>query len=584
MIGTLSLTFAALMCAAPVLLGIHVLPIATFYEEWLAAVLGTAACAAAVLAARGRSIVVPQTVLWMFGLLAVLALQIVLGRVAYAQQATLAMLYVLFAMAMAWCGLQLREMVGPDRASRAIAIGLLVGGAISAALALVQAYAPASWLAGFASPLTDPRAFGNLNQANLFADQLGVSGVALLYLHLTGALRAVPAAALGLLLAIGLTLSGSRSVWLYGAWLLAWTLYLRWQSSDARYGKAVLIVAATLGVLAIFAFVLPPVAMPSADAPAISGLGRLAAMNIEAGRAGSEGVRLYFWQHAWAMLQSAPFIGVGFGQFAWAFFQQSAQFADFGIPGQERNAHNLILHLLAETGFIGAAFVVIALALWLWSAHMTRDLERWWIVAAVGIMLLHSMVEYPLWYAHFLGPFALLLGLGERRSFTPRRQRIIVVALAGAVLVGALVLGSLMQGFAELRRWVYLVPEQALRDPAIVARQSEAVQRLQPTLLGPYVDLPLTSTIQLNADNLDAKLAFNARVMAFSPIAPVVLRQVVFLVLAGRDDEAKRTLDRAAVLYPDELHAFAADLDRLAVRGLQVDGIAAYLAEKAGKN
>jgi hypothetical protein len=110
------------------------------------------------------------------------------------------------------------------------------------------------------------------------------------------------------------------------------------------------------------------------------------------------------------------------------------------------------------------------------------------------------------------------------------------------------------------------------------------MRALQPTLLGPYVDLPFASTIRLNPENLDAKLAFNNRVMRFAPIAPVVLRQVVFLTLAGRGDEAKHLLDDAAVIYPAELAPFAADLDRLAARGLPVTEIAAYLAEKQRKN
>jgi hypothetical protein len=59
---------------------------------------------------------------------------------------------------------------------------------------------------------------------------------------------------------------------------------------------------------------------------------------------------------------------------------------------------------------------------------------------------------------------------------------------------------------------------------------------------------------------------------------------VVFLTLAGRDAEAAGLLDAAAVLYPQELAAFAADLERLGARGLPVSGIAAHLARKRGKN
>jgi hypothetical protein len=296
-------------------------------------------------------------------------------------------------------------------------------------------------------------------------------------------------------------------------------------------------------------------------------------------------VRLYFWDQAWAMFKSAPLLGVGFGQFAWGFLQQAPQFAQWGVPGYERNAHNVVLHLLAETGAAGALFVALALGAWGWRAlRAAPDFARWWIVAAVGIVVAHSMVEYPLWQAHFLGPFALLIGLGETRSLVPRQNRIVVVSIAAAVLLGGVVLGSLMRDFAELHRWVYSVPEQSLNEPAVVARQAQAVRRLQPTLLGPYVDLPLSSTIRVDASELEAKLTFNGRVMQFAPIAPVVLRQAALLALAGRIAEAKPLLDGVAVLYPAELTPFAAELEGMQARGLPVAGIAAYVAAKQGKN
>jgi O-antigen ligase len=581
-----ALGFAVLMCVAPFVLGIHVLPLPTFFEEWLAAALGTASCVAVLFAVRRRAVLVPQTVLPVIGLLGVLALQLALGKTAYGQQVTLVMLYVLFAMVMVWCGLALRELVGIENVSRVIAAALLAGGVFSAVLAIVQAYAPVSWIGGFAAPLVNPRAYGNLGQANLLADQLALAAASLLYLHATNALRAWSAIVLAIVLAVALTLSGSRSVWLYGAWLLVWTLFMHFRSSDARHARSAGVVVAALVALALLAFTLPPVVGVSTSPASVgSGLERLAAFSIDAGRGSSEGLRFYFWQHAWEMFKSAPLIGIGAGQFPFAFFEQSILLSDGSLPGQERNAHNIMLQLLAETGLFGAVFVLVTLGLWFWRALSTPpDMHRWWIVAVAGIVVLHSFLEYPLWYAHFLGPFALLLGLGETRPVVPQRARLVWLVLVGVVVLGAAVLGSLVHGFVELRRWIYLVPEEALRDPAVVTRQQEAVVRLQPTLLGPYVDLPLAGTIRLDRENIEAKLAFNERVLRFAPIAPVVLRHVALLALAGREDEAKKLLDVAAVVYPADLAPFAADLQRLAGQGLPVQAIAAYLAEKQRKN
>lgn len=584
--AALALACAALMCAAPGLLGIHVLPLSSFYEEWLAAALGVAACVATLAATWRRPATVPSIALPLLAFLGVLAVQLVAVDIAYPQQVLLAMLYVLLAIALAWCGLQLRDALGAERVCRAIAWSLLAGGALNALAAIVQAYAPASVLASVVSPLVGPRPFGNLSQANLLADQLGLAAASLLYLCGSGRLHTAPAVALGALLAVGLSLSGSRSVWLYAAWLLAWSLAGRQRTRSPVYRSLALAVIAGGIVLTVLALTLPPLAAPgAASAAPAAGLERLAAFSIETGRTGAEGVRLYFWRQAWAMFADAPLLGVGFGQFAWHFLAQSVQFAELAIPGQERNAHNLVLQLAAETGLAGVLCVLVALGLWLWRAiRAPLDLERWWIVAAAGVTLLHSLVEYPLWHAHFLGPFALLVGLGETTVVAPRQNQLARFALVASFAFGAVMLGSLITDFSELRRWIYLVPEQAVGHPAVASRQQEVVRRLQPTLLGPYVDLPLTATVRVDAENLDAKLAFNGRVMRFSAGPPVVLRQVVYLALARRNAEARWLLDRAAVAYPGELDPFAADLERLAARGLDVSAIAAHLAAKRGKN
>src|SRR5260221_8675569 len=39
--------------------------------------------------------------------------------------------------------------------------------------------------------------------------------------------------------------------------------------------------------------------------------------------------------------------------------------------------------------------------------------ERCWAIGVLAIMGLHSMVEFPLWHADFLGAFALLFGLAS---------------------------------------------------------------------------------------------------------------------------------------------------------------------------
>ncbi|MBI5912678.1 MAG: hypothetical protein HY848_22330 [Betaproteobacteria bacterium] len=89
--------------------------------------------------------------------------------------------------------------------------------------------------------------------------------------------------------------------------------------------------------------------------------------------------------------------------------------------------HNLPLQLLAETGALGAILALSGLGSWCWRAGLryftAPEPAMWWIIAAAGIELIHSMFEFPLWNAHFLGVTALVMGLGTspgaRATFRP---------------------------------------------------------------------------------------------------------------------------------------------------------------------
>src|SRR5256885_12257618 len=51
--------------------------------------------------------------------------------------------------------------------------------------------------------------------------------------------------------------------------------------------------------------------------------------------------------------------------------------------------------------------------------------ERCWLIGVLAVIGLHSMVEFPLWHANFLGMFALLFGAASPGgvSIAPTRLR-----------------------------------------------------------------------------------------------------------------------------------------------------------------
>jgi hypothetical protein len=151
--------------------------------------------------------------------------------------------------------------------------------------------------------------------------------------------------------------------------------------------------------------------------------------------------RFTMMRQAWALLMADPLAGVGLGGFNFAWTLAAAQPVMFEFFD---HTHNLPLQLLVEMGWpLGGA----AVALLLWALWQTRRSPLFWALLMVS---LHSFLEYPLWYAHFLLPTAWMLGLalgggapaGAAAAPTgpagAQAQRWPAAAAGGLMLAGAL--------------------------------------------------------------------------------------------------------------------------------------------------
>ena len=279
----------------------------------------------------------------------------------------------------------------------------LVAGVVSALIAIVQVFAPGwpdgDWIARSSIP---GRAVGNLRQPNHLSSLLLWSAVAVLPLLEMQRLKRWPAAALFALMVLGVTLSGSRTGWVGVGVLALWGLVDR---RLTRFSRALLLSAPLLfglsfGVLSWWS--------SHGGDHALGAAARVGEGDISTSR-------FAIWRDTLALIAGAPWQGVGFGEFnfAWSltpFPQRPMAFFD--------HAHNVLLQLAVELGLPLAAAVVALLMLALWQAAR----RAWAAPGAEGaglraafvmvlLMALHSQLEYPLWYAHFLLPTAFVWGL-----------------------------------------------------------------------------------------------------------------------------------------------------------------------------
>jgi hypothetical protein len=221
-------------------------------------------------------------------------------------------------------------------------------------------------------------------------------------------------------------LTGSRTG-LVGVLLLA-----AWGVADRRLagGSRLLLLAAPL----LYAAGAWAAGQGASDA----GIGAAA----RAGQGDISSSRFGIWSNTLALITANPGSGVGFGHFNFAWTLTP-------FPGRPTaffdHTHNLPLQLAVELGLplaalalalLGWAFVRAARAAW--AAGGAEGVAQRAALMLVAMIGLHSLLEYPLWYAYFLLPAAWAWGFALGRPglrLATRRSRSMTVA--GALLAVA---------------------------------------------------------------------------------------------------------------------------------------------------
>jgi len=336
-----------------------------------------------------------------------------------------------------------------------------------------------------------------------------------------------------------LGLTGARAALVYLALLFCVAVWAAWSRREAAAGRVLALAAAALATYLL----LPLLSGPSGG---VQGLARLA------GGAG-EDQRIGLWQSAWQMFRDAPMLGQGFGQFGYRrFLAASGEVA--GHAGEpSANAHNLVLHVAAEFGAAGLLALIAPVVFWVRGMlQRGMDISTWWIWTAAAVLLVHSLIEYPLWYAYFLGMAALLLGLGEARptaraAASPRAWAMVAGV---AVMTGWLAWTQMLCDYLRMEDVSGAGHAQTQGKHLPGARAAALLELDRSSLLAPYAERALARMISLDRRGLDAKLALNGHVMRAFANEDLVYRQAILLALRGDAAAAGQQWDRAVAAYP----------------------------------
>ncbi|SHM81155.1 PglL family O-oligosaccharyltransferase [Rhizobacter sp. OV335] len=417
----------------------HYLPWAAFQADAVAAV--AMALLVAPVLVRAKRWCWPFLASVALACVGVIAVQAFTGLILFAGDAWMAGLY------MAGFGLSLAagatfESMGP-RASpwEALWLTFVFAGVLSVGAELVQWLTVPDLGRWVTAMPPHGRPSGNLAQPNQLATLLSLGFVGTLALHQTGRLGGRCAWVVALWLVLGAVLTRSRTPWVAALMLTVWFVSFR-ARAEVRARPAPLLVLLMLGVAMHFAV------NPVSDALHLSD-GRPLAEQAQGG------TRPTHWAGMLDAASRKPWVGYGWNQVAVA---QSRVATDHASTWEQlEHSHNLLLDLLIWNGIPIGLGIFGSLAWWFASRwRRIRDPQSAYLIAAVGMVFLHSLLEFPLDYAYFLLPVGFMMGgLDERLRTTARGTTVprwVAVGLwAGCCCLGVMIGRDYLEAEQNLR-------------------------------------------------------------------------------------------------------------------------------------
>lgn len=423
--------------------------------------------------------------------------------------------------------------------------GWVAAATLSAVMGAVQYAGFSEHLTPWLNQTRPGEAFGNLRQRNQFASLMGIGLVALIWRQGQSAGRYLPA--LLVLLALGNAASSSRTGTLQ--WLAILFIALVYSGPGRRGAGQTALFA--FGVYLLWALILPWLLVLLTGAHT----GGLIARFEETPGCGS---RLVLWSNVLTLIWEKPWLGWGWGELDYAHYMtlySGQRFCDI-----LDNAHNLPLHLAVELG-IPVAVLFCGIAVWLvlrarpWGETEPTRQMAWGILA---LILLHSLLEYPLWY----GPFQMAFGLCVYLLWTTRERRDSAgIALAdvgtGRAQINDVLAATaaLMMAVAAYAAWDYHRVSQIYRVPAQrdAAYRENTLEKIRDTSLFRhqfnFAALSLTPLTPANALQI---YTLSSELLHYSPEPRVIEKVIESAVMLRRDDEALLHLARYRAAFPEK--------------------------------
>jgi hypothetical protein len=565
----LSLALLCLALVLPYAVANHTYPIPTFYAEFTALALHLLTGAGIVLlmaTAKPRITFASPTVALvplLFGL--VLVAQSVVLPVAQPSMNWLGGGFLLAAWMATHAGYGFTRAKLDETALRWAAGALIVGGLFAVFSQVIQLFHLETRVSPFVvayNVTVERRPFGNMAQANHLATYIAFAMAGALFLVQTRRLAVGIWLLISTIFAAGLALTVSRGPWLQmGVIVVAgfWMAFAQTRNEPLlrRSNREWLIPIA----LAVLFFVVNAL-IRWANVHYHLELAQSAAERFQ--DAGQIAPRLALWKYGWTMFRTHPLLGVGWGEFPSYQFELVKTLGGVEIAN---NSHDIFIDLLAKTGLIGVAIVLIGLVAWLVRVvRAPQSAGRVFGIALIGVLTMHALVEYPQQYMFFLLPAMFVFGLLETRPLRLVPGRLSFGAFAVVVFGGLAALYPVYRDYARAEVLYY------------GARPAEQYTANPSFLFQAWGEYGLATLQPMNSMDLQHKLAMHKQAIALLPGETVLRRYAVLQALSGDTAAALDTVERLRI-FAEELKDWPSQLSYLYELTDEQKSLAGFKAE-----
>lgn len=271
----------------------------------------------------------------------------------------------------------------------------------------------------------------------------------------------------------------------------------------------------------------------------------------------SDSQRITLWERGWNEFIQHPIYGVGWNYYSKNLFDNDIKADTNPLPQMAlpMNAHNIFIHMLATTGILGFLCIVGFFSTCLYQAWKQKPQQQVLIFGIISILLIHSQVEYPLFYTQFLYCLFILVGLcNDKGIFKFKNSKLFKLS---CIFIAILTIWQVIVGInnflilAQLKNPTNYMANNPLHN--IIIKYKIAMN----PFWSYYVDANFAE--KLNFDKITPEnnklfdITYNAtkNVEAFTPFPSYTIKLAYMELLKGNESQSKELIHKLINNYPD---------------------------------